>query len=122
MSNIDNCEDFIDVRDIIERVENLREEEELDRDDKEELERLENLLSALKDNGGDEEWEGAWYPVTLLREDYFTEYAQELAGDCIQSFDSSRWPFTCIDWDEAAEELKADYSSVDYDGVTYFYR
>ena len=32
------------------------------------------------------------------------------------------WPNTCIDWDQAAGELKMDYSAVDFDGVTYWIR
>lgn len=27
-----------------------------------------------------------------------------------------------IDWDGVADELKADYTSIDYDGVTYWVR
>ncbi len=36
--------------------------------------------------------------------------------------DGAQWPYTCIDWDEAARQLQMDYASVDYDGVTYWIR
>ena len=29
---------------------------------------------------------------------------------------------TCIDWAQAARELRMDYTSVDFDGVTYWIR
>ncbi len=60
---------------------------------------------------------------TLIRDDYFTEYAEELARDCGMITDKSdKWPYTCIDWDRAAEELKQDYMEVDFDGTTYWMR
>lgn len=36
--------------------------------------------------------------------------------------DANRWPFTCIDWDKAAQELQMDYTSVEFDGITYWVR
>lgn len=94
----------------------------LDDDETEELETLEGLLSDLKGYGGDEQWEGSWYPVMLIRESYFQEYAQELADDIGAIPKDAGWPCTCIDWEQAARELRMDYSSVEYDGVTYLYR
>lgn len=125
-------QDIIDIRGIIEHVETLREElaayvEKMDdwqanADAAEELEELEELLSELEGYGGDEQWEGNWYPATLIHEDYFTEYAQELAEDCGMIGRNDKWPYTCIDWEAAAEELKQDYSTVEFDGHTYYYR
>jgi hypothetical protein len=42
---------------------------------------LYDLLAELRGNGGDHEWRGDWYPVTLIRDSYFTEYAQSFAED-----------------------------------------
>ena len=95
---------------------------DLDDDETEELETLEGLLSDLEGYGGDEQWDGRWYPVTLIRESYFQEYAQELAEDIGAIPKDASWPCTCIDWEQAARELRMDYSSVEYDGVTYWYR
>ena len=63
------------------------------------------------------------YGAALIRESYFTEYAEELAGD-ITDYDPRKvhWPFTCIDWEKAADELKQDYTTVDFDGVDYYVR
>ncbi len=60
----------------------------------------------------------------LIRDSYFKTYAMELANDCgdMNSKQASQWPFTCIDWEQAADELKQDYTSVDFDGETYWTR
>ena len=124
-NTVDNAEDIINVRNIIERVEELREERdsgdpiasELD-----ELETLESLLEDLKGNGGDEQWEGSWYPNTLIRSSYFKTYAQEFAEDLGAIDSNAAWPNNCIDWERAARELRVDYSSVDFDNVKYLYR
>lgn len=94
----------------------------LDDDETEELETLEGLLDELSGCGGDEQWDGSWYPVTLIRDSYFRDYAQELAEECGFIPEGLRWPCTCIDWEQAAHEMRMDYSSVEYDGVTYWYR
>lgn len=59
----------------------------------------------------------------LIHEAYFEDYARELAED-LGDYNSknARWPHTCIDWAQAAEELKQDYTSVDFDGETYWVR
>lgn len=58
---------------------------------------------------------------TLIRDDYFEEYAQELAED-IGAIKETGWPCNCIDWEKAADELKMDYSSFELDGTTYWMR
>lgn len=137
---ITNGDDVIDVRDVMARVEELEitleDAQPMDDDERilsadgsedlteqsEEFQRLTALLSDLEGNGGDEEWRGAWYPLTLVRDSYFEDFARDEAEqlDLIKS--DSRWPYTCIDWEEAAEELKQDYSTVEFDGVIYWYR
>jgi hypothetical protein len=39
--------------------------------------------------------------------DVVADYAQELASDCVENFDNraSQWPFSCIDWKHAGNEL-----------------
>lgn len=136
--NIPNLslEDVIDVRDLMGRVDELRSEREDDEeanndwdwaehnpDDAEELAALEAILADLAGNGGDEQWEGDWYPVTLIRDSYFKDYAMDLAEDvCSDAIANASWPLTCIDWERAARELRVDYTSTEIDGVTYWYR
>lgn len=124
---MDNSEDIIDSRDVIERLAELAERAEAERDsndayeplDDDEREELESLTK-LADQGEDvEDWA---LGVALIRDSYFTEYAQELADDIGAIEGADRWPNYCIDWERAAKELQMDYMSVDFDGVTYWVR
>jgi hypothetical protein len=78
-------------------------------------------LLALQDEaqGYSEDWR---YGSQLIRDTYFTDYAKELAEDLGYTNREQSWPFNHIDWDAAAEELKQDYTEVDYDGVSYWVR
>ena len=115
---------IIDVRDIIARVEVLEDERDTEAEgfDDSELADLESLLAELVGMGGDEQWRGDWYPVTLIRDTYFKDYAQELAEETGAIPDNVTWPCSCIDGARAARELQYDYSSVEIDGVTYWTR
>lgn len=59
---------------------------------------------------------------TLIREDHFEDYARELAEDCGDIEKGDRWPFTCIDWTKAADELRHDYAEAEFLGHTYLFR
>ena len=119
-----NTDDLIDSRDVIAAIEEMR--AELTDDDgmylptagTDEIDTLDALI-ALASQGEDnsEDWQ---YGATLIRDSYFLEYTQELAEECYTLLDT--WPFRCIDWHEAAAELQTDYSSVEFDGVTYWVR
>lgn len=134
MSDTSNDADMIDSRDVIARIEELEamavdanwstdaEESVMrDLDDDEETELT--SLHELAEEGARvaEDWQNG---ATLIRESYFQEYAEDYAREVfgIREEDMLRWPFCHIDWDEAAEELKTDYTEVDYDGVTYYVR
>ena len=124
MTDISNSNDVLDVRDIIARVEELREQvepESLDEDEAAELATLTDLLDQLKGYGGDEQWEGDWYPGTLIRRSYFVEYCEELVKD-IGDLPRDLPSYLEIDWTATANNLEVDYSTVDYDGVEYLYR
>lgn len=128
-------EDIIDVCDIIERIEELEGELEQflsDTDDTrigdwaekdpeahKELNALMALMEDLKGNGGDEQWRGDWYPVTLIRESYFEEYMDEMVADCYE-VPKNLPSFMTITLDYVA--LQMDYTSTEIDGVTYLYR
>lgn len=86
-------------------------------DEREEL----RILEALAKEG--EDYASDWsHGETLIRESYFTAYAEELAGDIGAIDPDAKWPLNCIDWEKAADELKSDYTELDFDGVTYFIR
>ena len=112
---ISNLDDYLDVRDIIETVEATDGTDNWN-------EELAELLEELRGSGGDHEWNGDWYPVTLICDSYFAEYAQQFADDVGAIDREQTWPSNCIDWEKAANELRIDYSEVEFDGITYLYR
>jgi hypothetical protein len=124
-TNISNTDEIIDSRDVIARIEELEEEQTrledaedgpFPEDDAQEL----AALKALANQGG---YIGDWkYGATLINDDYFEEYARELAEDIGAISDDAKWPATCIDWGKAANELKMDYTSIDFAGSTYWVR
>jgi len=64
-----------------------------------------------------------WYDGTqLIPLENFKEYALELAEECNMIPKNFGWPINCIDWDFAARELKADYSKVEFNGISYLVR
>lgn len=82
-----------------------------EREELEELEVIENEVS------------GFMHGETMVREDDFEDYARELAEDMHgRAIRDASWPFTCINWTEAADELRMDYSEVSYQGDTYLVR
>ena len=58
----------------------------------------------------------------LIRDAYFTEYAQELAYDVGLCDGTEKWPLNCIDWGRAADEVRTDYAEVDFRGTTFLIR
>lgn len=134
-TELDLNADYLDVRDIIARVEALRDEREqseLDlseyggpnddwQDERTELAGLESLLADLCGCGGDEQWEGDWYPVGLIHERAFVDAMRELVCD-IGDLPRDIPAYLEIDWEKTAENLRADYSSVEINGETYWYR
>lgn len=137
--DVSESDDIIDSRDVIKRIEIYREAleaagidpdettvENFDPDSREDgaeiVELLEEFgaLKALEDDGencGD--WE---YGATLVRDSYFEDHARDLADDIGATNRDAKWPNNHIDWDAAAEELKGDYTSVTFKGVTYWIR
>lgn len=86
-------------------------DEQPDPDEVEELLSLHELQDAY--DGHD--------PV-LIHEDHFVEYAQQKAEDIGAVEDAHRWPADHINWDEAADALKMDYSSLEWRDHTYYYQ
>lgn len=105
---------LLSSRDLQERLEELEDADEpLDESESAELEELRTLAGEVTD------WQ---YGETLIPVDDFTDYARELAFDLGYIRDGLSWPFSCIDWEEAADQLKQDYSEHTYQGTTYLVR
>lgn len=149
---ISNSEDILDSRDIIARIEeleSLREdwqadnelpeyidtetttdetinqwsEEQLNKwvewEESEEGQELKTLLKVQEQAEGYSDWR---YGETLIRDSHFEDYARELAEDLGYIKRDVQWPYTCIDWERAANDLRMDYTSIDFDGVDYLMR
>lgn len=123
---IDNFEDFIDSRDVIARIAYLTECRDDDSTegglalDEDEVAELAALTALAEQSAGyASDWE---YGETLIRDSYFEDYAREMASDIGAIDPNASWPQSCIDWEQAARELQMDYTSVDFDGVTYWVR
>lgn len=134
--SISNSEDLIDSRDVIARIEELTSDRdgyvlgapdgseteapelwaENEADDAEELAALEAL--AAEAEGYAPDWE---HGATLIRESYFVAYCEEMLKDCGDIPKDVPW-YIAIDWETTAENIKVDYTEVDFDGVAYFIR
>lgn len=117
INELEDGEEY-DEEELVQVMDAAAAEHEPDPDDVEEL----AVLKALAEEA---ESSPDWiYGEVLIRDSYFREYAEQLADD-IGAINPTRvynWPLRHIDWDKAAEELKADYFSVDFLGVTYWIR
>jgi hypothetical protein len=135
-SRVHNGADIVDSRDIIKRIEELdgeiegcatcggtgevkdgedadKEAEDCDvcQSDREERKVLQDLVDEIDnaDNGR-----------TLIKDSYFRTYAQDYASDIGALPRDPSWPANHIDWEAACEELQQDWSSVEWDGETYW--
>ena len=84
-------------------------------DEQTELEELETLEDEISDFHHGE---------TMIPEGDFEDYAREYAEELgyMDNKAASSWPFTCIDWEQAAKELAHDYTTVSYQGEDYYVR
>ena len=128
-TSITNSADIIDSRDVVERLDDLESQHDpdqcgndlatcIDSDEHQELATLKALLDECEGYTGD----SAKHGFTLIRDSYFEDYAQEFAEDIGAINRDAKWPNDCIDWERAARELQMDYTSVEFDGISYWVR
>ena len=137
-NSIEIGDDQLDSRQVIEKIEELEgeieaQQETIDDPDSsdedratalDEIEDAREELAPWKEladeaEGYVEDWH---HGAQLIHENYFTEYAEELASDVSDMEGASEWPFRHIDWDAAAKELKQDYTEVEAGGHSYLVR
>jgi hypothetical protein len=146
-ATIDNTQDVIDSRDIIARVEELTQqlqdehadtfdddhdydpdadkftewlEDQVGEHGNAEAQELITLNQLVEDASRADDWE---YGATLIHENYFTEYTEELCKDIGDMPKELPWYIeNHIDWDGVAQEIKADYFEVDFNGEKYWVR
>lgn len=93
-------------------------------DASEEAEELKILQALAEEGENSPDWP---HGETLIHDDYFTQYIEELINDCYEmpkEINSGDWPWRhiTIDYEAAAEEAKQDYFSLDFYGETYWIR
>ena len=108
----DMTDTFEDIRLDEEEIESWRDNWQTELEVIEDINELENSVGS--------EWS---YGVTLIDEDDFQDYCEELVSDIgdlpkdLPSYISNN-----IDWEGIAEDLKVDYSEVEFRGTSYLYR
>ena len=138
-NTISNTDDVIDSRDVIARIEELRDEQPIPSSDDDtpedkdiidaaaaewesseecaELAALEKLAEEAEGYAAD--WQ---YGEQLIRDSYFEQAMDEMVADCyshvIKAADLPFWMTVTLDY----SALQQDYTSVDFDGVTYWVR
>jgi hypothetical protein len=81
----------------------------------EELDELNQLENEIGDG-----WQSG---VALIPEEDFEDYARDLAEDLYgNDIRAATWPFDCINWESAANKLRMDYYSCNYQGTSYLFR
>ena len=109
-------ESFEDIRFEEEEIESWKEDFE---DELKEIEEINDLEEEINSYAGDNFDDG----VYLIDEDYFEEYCEDLVSDIgdlpkdLPSYISNN-----IDWSGVADDLRQDYSEVEFRGTTYLYR
>lgn len=129
MAHLDGTDDTFDSREVIARIEELKEEiEELYRDGNSpdsdylidlNMEVAELILFAEEEG---EQFPDFPYGETFIHENFFETYAEELAYDIGAIDREASWPLNRIDWEAAANDLKMDYTAVEFRGETYYAR
>ncbi len=110
--------DTFDSRDVEERIEELANEGATGNALIEEEQEL-RILCTFKNDVDSEEWE---YGMQFISDSYFPAFTRELAEEIGAISRNPTWPNTCIDWEQAARELQYDYSSVELEDETFWYR
>lgn len=123
---IDNTADELNSDDIVARLEEL---EEVLTEYGELTDELMDELIALRDLAADgdratEDWN---YGVTLIHEDYLTDYIVDFLQEIYEIPDTTEWsPFKYIDWEAAAEDCLSDYTPIELSlggySTTYYVR
>jgi hypothetical protein len=116
-SFLENFPHYEEMTDTFEDI--LFEEEEIEswkEDWEDELQQIEEI-NDLENEVGSEFEDG----VTLIEEDEFEDYCQELVEDC--GYISKDFPsWIEVDWSKTAYNMRMDYSETEFRGTNYLWR
>lgn len=116
--------DIIDTRDLQDRLEEIEydlETLDLSADERNDLMVELKAIQEVKaevEGYASEDWE---HGIQLIAEADFIEYCQDLLEDCGE-IPPNLPPYIAIDWETTADNLRADYSEVEYEGAIYLFR
>jgi hypothetical protein len=105
-------------------------DEEDDAEEREEIEcELENLrdeLEGLKEEAEDifelrDDCNNYCRGNSLINADYWEDYCRQMAED-MDGIDTNNWPYNNIDWADAAEDLRVDYTTITWRGQDFYVR
>ena len=148
---MDFTENIIDTRDLQDRIDELNDDidtldneiselseeiDDLDENDPDDKNEIDLKLDDIEDKQGQiedlqeelsmlldvkSEVPEFSHGETLIHENYWVEYVQDLCEDCgYISRDFPHW--IAIDWDATADNVAMDYSTIELDGNTYYFR
>jgi hypothetical protein len=126
---ISGSDNIIEGRAVRERIEYLESErDDVEADTYDTPEEHDAALADWDEEFGDElkklrELDGdIGRDTTLINDTYFEDYARQLHADINGSDKEDTWPYSCIDWTAAADALKQDYTTLEWDGGTFHCR
>lgn len=102
--------EHIELNECRERLENW------DADNADDLAALESFAEEGENYA--EDWQ---HGATLIAESYFVEYCKELVSD-IGDIPREIPSYIEIDWDKTADNLRVDYTEIEWDGNTFLVR
>jgi len=113
-------ESFPHYEDMTDTFEDIRlDEEEIESWKEDWFTELE-VIEAINDleNEVGSEWS---YGVTLIEEDDFEDYCEEFVEDCYALNSIPQWIKNNINWSGIADDMKQDYTEVNFRGETYLF-
>jgi Antirestriction protein (ArdA) len=128
---VDFSSDAIDSREICDFIERLEEtkrmadqndgeptyNDEWTAEDQSELDKLYAIVAQIEDYSGDKCADG----VSLIHERYFQNYCEEYANDCGMVDEKSPLA-NYVDWEKWARDCAYDYTQIEIEGNTYYFR
>ena len=118
LDSFEHYEDQTDsYEDILFEEEEIQDWKEVWEDEIQAIKEIDDLEEEVNSYAGDDFEDG----VYLIDEDDFEEYTEEFLKEC--GYISPDFPsWIEIDWGATANNVKVDYSEVEFRGTTYLYR